>query len=401
MNFNANERHTLNLTAVGHFGAHFAMLLFPTLAVLIAREEGIALEVVLGWSFLGYLIFGLGALPVGFLTDHTRAAWVVRVGVLGTGVAVMLVATAPVGPALSWHLALVGVFASLYHPAGLGLISRTIEARGTALGINGIFGNIGIAAAPLGAQLAAGVWGWRGAYLVLGAFLLVMGLAVSFLPIDEQAPGASTRDDGHHESSERIRLFFVLLVAMTLGGLSYRANTVAQPAYFAANVTWIGHGVATSLVYALGTLGQYVGGRLADRHDLRYLYLAFHALSLPLVLAMAAASGLPLLAAAGLFVFFSLGMQPIENSLVARFTPDRWRSTGFGLKFSVVFGIGALSVPGVRAFMQEFGLASVFVGVGAVVTLIVAVAGYLAWRTRGAPMLNVQREVAEQPSPVY
>ncbi|RMF24353.1 MAG: MFS transporter [Deltaproteobacteria bacterium] len=386
--FSPNERHTLALTAVGHFGAHFAMLAYPTAAVAIARQESLPLGSVLGWSFLGYLIFGLGALPVGFLTDHVRARWVVRTGVVGIGAAMLLVAWAPVGRGLVWALALVGVFASLYHPAGLGLISRTVRARGRALGINGVFGNVGIAAAPIATELITGAVGWRGAYLALGAFLLAAGLAVAFLPISEPPPGSQERDEHHHGDRERLTLFLILMVAMTLGGLSYRANTVAQPAYYAERVPQIGYGVATSIAYVVGTIGQYLGGRVADRYDLRILYLGFHVLSLPFVLAMSVLAGLPLLVAAAGFVFFSVGMQPIENSLVARFTPDRWRSTGFGLKFSVVFGIGALSVRGVEMFIEQYSLAGVFVAVGGVVALLVAMASLLAWRTRGRPILN-------------
>jgi MFS family permease len=51
-----------------------------------------------------------------------------------------------------------GLGASTYHPAGTGLISRTISARGTALGINGIYGNVGIALAPLAILLVVTVW---------------------------------------------------------------------------------------------------------------------------------------------------------------------------------------------------------------------------------------------------
>lgn len=388
--FTPNERNTLRLTAVGHLGAHFAMLVFPTVAVAIARSEGIPLDVVLGWSFYGYLLFGLGGLPVGLLTDHFRARWVVRIGVVGLGASMLAVGASSPGESLALSLAIVGLFASLYHPAGLGLISRTVRARGTALGINGIFGNIGIAGAPIAAEIAISFWGWRGAYVALGGVLLILGLAVSFLPIEEPEPGRESRDDGHHESGERVRLFAILLVAMMLGGLSYRGNTVAQPAYYAENVGFLGYGAATSLVYALGTVGQYVGGRLADRYDLRVLYVGFHLASLPFVLAMSALSEAPLLVAASAFVFFSLGMQPIENSLVARFTPDRWRSTGYGLKFSVVFGVGALSVKGVEWFLVRYSLASVFVAISGVVALICCVAGFLAWRTRGKPILNSQ-----------
>jgi FSR family fosmidomycin resistance protein-like MFS transporter len=386
--FTPNEKNTLRLTAVGHFGAHFAMLIYPTAAVAIARQEGIPLDVVLGWSFFGYLVFGLGGVPVGLLTDHFRARWVVRIGVVGLGGALMAVSGASPGSSLAGSLIVVGAFASLYHPAGLGLISRTVRARGTALGINGIFGNIGIAGAPIATEFAIAAWGWRGAYFALGAVLLVVGIAVSFLSIEEPKLGDESRDDGHHASRERIVLFAILLMAMMLGGLSYRGNTVAQPAYYAENVSFLGYGTATSLVYLLGTVGQYFGGRLADRHDLRILYLGFHLASLPFVLAMSALTEAPLLVAASGFVFFSVGMQPIENSLVARFTPDRWRSTGYGLKFSVVFGLGALSVKAVEWLMVNYSLASVFLAISAVVGLLCCVAAYLAWRTRGSPILN-------------
>ncbi len=385
--FNSNERHTLALTAVGHFGAHFAMLLFPTLAVILAREEGLELQQVLSWSLAGYLIFGLGALPAGFLTDHLNARWVVRAGVLGLGLATMSVSAVEPGPAVAWCLALVGVFASFYHPAGLGLISRTVRARGAGLGLNGACGVLGIASAPLAAQVAAGWLGWRGAYLFLGMLLCLLGLAVSSLRIDEAVPGPPD-GESRHESRERRILFLILLLAMVFGGLSYRAATVALPAYFAERVPGWGHGTATSLVYLCGMAGQFAGGYLADRRDLRILYLAFHALSLPFVLLMAAASGLPLLLVSGVFVFFNLGMQPIENSLVARFTPDRWRSTGFGLKFAATFGIGGLAVYGIRESLLYYSFAYVFVGIGVLVGLLCCIAGYLAWRTRAAPLLN-------------
>ena len=389
MVFNRNERHTLALTAVGHMGAHCAMLVYPTAAVAIAASEGIGLDVVLGWSFAGSLVYGLGGLPVGFLTDHVRARWVVRAGVLGIGPALMVVALAEPGSQMVAALVGVGLLASLYHPAGLGLISRTVAARGRALGINGVFGNLGIAAAPLATDLLLRQFGWRGAYLVIGAVLLLAGLCVSVLRIEEVPPGGVSRDENHHAGVERAVLFAILLVAMMLGGFSYRASSVAQPAYYAERVQFLSYGVATSMVYMLGTFGQYMAGRMADRYDLRFLYIGFHLASLPFVAVMTVASGMPLMLAASIFVFFSIGMQPIENSLVARFTPDRWRSTGYGLKFAVVFGIGSLSVRLVEMCVARYSLAHVFGAITCVVALHVVVAVVLALKTRGRPIRNL------------
>ncbi len=388
MNLSVNERHTLQLTGVAHFGCHLAMLIFPTAAIALSREEGIPLEMVLGWSFAGYFIFGLGAFPVGLITDRLRARWVVRTGVLGIGPAMIMVALTNPGPALAVALGGVGAFASLYHPAGMSLISRTIQHRGKALGINGICGNIGIAAAPVMTEWFSSMWGWRGAYMGLGIMLILMGLMVAFRRIEESKPGEAVRDEHHHEPFERLKLFLILMVAMTLAGLSYRANTLAQPAFFAERVDFVGYGVATSLVYLIATAGQYLAGHLADRYDLRMLYLVFYGLGLPFVFAMAALWGAPLLVCASIFVFFSLGTQPIENSLVARFTPDRWRSTGYGLKFTVVFAIGALSVWGVKGIITHSSLAMVFPAIGGVVFLVFLTACFLYWQTRGKPVLN-------------
>jgi len=37
---------------------------------------------------------------------------------------------------------------------------------------------------------------------------------------------------------------------------------------------------------------------------------------------------------------FALGIQPVENSLIAVFTPPRWRSTGYGLGSILISGWG-------------------------------------------------------------
>lgn len=388
MPFSTNERNTLVLTSVGHFGAHFAMLVFPTTAVFLASAEGLALEEVLGWSFAGYCLFGFGAIPVGLLCDRVSALPVVRFGVVAIGLVTLMVGFAPAGGGVMASLAVVGAVASLYHPAGLGLISRGIRSRGTAMGINGVFGNLGIALAPMSAYFLASHFGWRAAYQGIGLFLLVLGCCAALLPIDEPRAGCAV-GEGHSTSGrERRVLFSILMVGMALGGLSYRGSTVAQPAFFAERVASLNFGTATTAVYLAGTVGQLVAGVLADRFDLRRLYLGFHLASLPFVALMVGLSDLPLVAAGAAFVFFSLGMQPIENSLVARFTPERLRSTGYGLKFAAVFGLGSFAVFAIEGAVEAGELSRVFEGLTVVVVGIVLVASLLAWRTRGQSLRN-------------
>ena len=92
--FSRNDINILWLTGVGHGGCHLAMLIFPTAAVFLVTETGIPIDTVLGWSFIGYAIFGLAAIPIGLLADKISSKLMLRIGVLGTGPALMAVAQA-------------------------------------------------------------------------------------------------------------------------------------------------------------------------------------------------------------------------------------------------------------------------------------------------------------------
>jgi MFS transporter, FSR family, fosmidomycin resistance protein len=87
---------------------------------------------------------------------------------------------------------------------------------------------------------------------------------------------------------------------------------------------------------------------------------------------------------AGAYVFFALGMQPIENSLVASLTPERWRSTSYGVKFVLNFGVGSLAVYGVTALHRDGSFLPVYASVAALVVLVCLAAIILFRRTQSA-----------------
>jgi MFS family permease len=383
----SNERRVLALTGVAHFATHFFELMYPTLAVALVRETGLPLADVLGWSFAGYLLFGLGALPAGLLADRIGARRTLLAGLFGMGLGALGAGWATPGPALAALLAAIGLSASAYHPAGMSLISHTVAARGRALGLNGIFGSLGIAATPLATALLAARLGWQGAYVAVGLLTCAAAGAFACLPVDE---GARPRDEGApaRDGGRGGTLFVLLCVAAALGGISYRASTVAQPAYFAARVSFLDYGVTTSVVYLTGVAGQWVGGVLADRHHLGRLYLGFHLLSLPLLLVMSSSSEATLVASSALFVVFSLGMQPVENSLFASFSPARWRATGYGAKFVMTFGVGSFAVALVQRAESGGDLAVLFRWLAVVVGLLVLTIVALLRAGAGAPMRN-------------
>ena len=74
--FDANERRIVHFTGFAHAATHYVELIYPTLAVgLVAQNPGVgSLEEALSWSFGGYLLFGLGALPAGVAADRLAGA---------------------------------------------------------------------------------------------------------------------------------------------------------------------------------------------------------------------------------------------------------------------------------------------------------------------------------------
>lgn len=372
--FSGEEKKVLAFTGAAHGLTHYVELTYPTLAVIYAVEIGRPLEEVLGWSLIGYMLLGFGALPAGYLADLLGSRQMVTGGLLISGVAMMAAGLVAPGWPIVVCLALVGLGASTYHPAGLGLISRTVAARGTALGINGIYGNAGIALGPAITGFLAAAIGSRMTFVVTGVGILVVALATSALRFSE--PGRAepeTEVEGSNAAPRMLIFCFVLVcIAAMFGGFNYRANSVAQPALFSERIHFLSYGLATSLAMCAGIGGQYLGGRIADRFPLAPAYLLFHAASLPAVLLIPYSSEYALFFAAAVYAFFALGMQPIENSLYAQLTPARWRATAYGLKFSLTFGIGASAVAMVEWVAPAEGFIGVYHVLGFVIGGIIA-----------------------------
>ena len=157
-------------------------------------------------------------------------------------------------------------------------------------------------------------------------------------------------------------------------------------------------GHLTSVIYIFGIAGQIYGGKAADRHDLRGLYFIFNAASLPFIALMAFFSGPGLAAASAVYVFFALGIQPIENSLIARFTPRRWRSTGYGFAAILIFGVGSLAVFVVGLVSQYREMGDVYLVSAGLILIIVLSILLLIRETRGLEIRNIPKGMSGPPS---
>jgi MFS family permease len=404
-----NEKKIIVFTCVGHFLSHFYELIFPALAVPLMISLKMPLAEVLKLSFFMYLLFGLGALPSGIISDRYGNRKSLIIFFLGSGMGALLAAISNSGTSIMLSLACIGLFASIYHPAGMGLISLGIKNRGMALGINGVAGNLGMVSAPFVAGLLNWLAGWKMTYLLAGIVSILWGIIMLFSDIDETPIHKDVTNTGSVSGNNNyIKYFLILCVIMTVSGLAYRANNVVLPAYleFKAGFLWdffkkihfanlqgtktMAATLLASTVYMVGILGQLAGGKLADKYDLRWMYFTFHSLSLPFVILMGVFSEQLLVISAAIYIFFALGMQPIENSLVAKFTPSKWRSTAYGIKFILVFGIGSLSVYLVGWIKETWNFGTVYFFIGGLIAVLAMIILLLIWISRGTPCRNIE-----------
>jgi MFS family permease len=403
-----NEKMILFVAAGAHFFTHFAMLSFPALVMPLSRDLGLSIAEVVDISFWMYFLYGALALLWGLASDKLGHKPALGSGLIIAGGGFILAGTLSAVELLPFSFALVGIGCGAYHPAGTAIVSQGIRERGRALGINGIWGTIGMALVPFSVGLLNLLLGWRGGLAAVGGLGVLLGLG-SFL-LSYNAPKESDRTvTTPLEEGVARKLFPIFAVALVFGGLLFRNFTVALPAFLELRLGELSAALRESLggaaflrdnaafgtltatltatfIYVIGIFGQWIGGRVADRFSLKHAYVAFFALGTPFLLGILFIQNALMIAAAGIFVLFLLGMQPIENSLVAYLTPARWRSVGYGLKFTLVFGAGSFGVK-LMSRVEEAGGMERVMQLNLLYILAVVAAGLLfLLASRGHPL---------------
>ena len=381
-----SARLALVFANAGHVTTHLLMLLYPTVVLALEKSFALSYGELMLLALPGTVLYGAGALPAGFLGDRWSAERMMVLFYVGSGLAAILtgLATGPLGIGLG--LGLIGLFGSIYHPVGIAWLVRNAENRGRVLGWNGIFGSIGVGIAP-GTAGALTQWiDWRAAFLVPGALALAIGIALALLVKSGAVVAAKTdlRPQPEPERGDVMRAFIALSVTMLAAGIIYQSMTVALPKLFEQRLTGLtdggtlGAGGFASLVFAEGMFIPLVGGWLADRYSLRWVYVGSWLFAVPALLLSVRLFELPLFAAT--IVVFSLMSlaTPAENALLVRYTPGRWRATAFGAKFVLSLGVSALGLPLVAVIFDRTGdFVWLFVVLGALAAAIVIAGAFL------------------------
>ncbi|HEX2725126.1 MAG TPA: MFS transporter [Beijerinckiaceae bacterium] len=361
---NDQSRHLAQyFSNVGHLLSHLLMLLYPTVVLTLERQFNLSYGELLALSVPGAFLYGICALPAGWLGDRWSAEYMMVIFYVGSGLAAILtgLATGPMGIAIG--LTLVGLFGAIYHPVGLAWLVRNAEHRGRALGLNGLFGSIGVGTASLVAASLTALASWRAAFIVPGTLCIVLGVGL-WLAVRAGLVVAATQDRKPQDGPAReavLRAFFVLSVTMLCAGLTWHALTVVMPKLFEQRLPLITQGstvmvgAIVTMVFALSAATQLLGGWVADRFPLKWAYVISWSVQVPLILVLAYAWELGLVVTMMLVFCTVVISTPVENALLVRYTPGRWRATAFGAKFVLSLGLGSLGLPLVALVHERTG----------------------------------------------
>ena len=170
------------------------------------------------------------------------------------------------------------------------LVEAAGDKPGRAIGVNGVFGNLGVALAPVVTAFLAHQSGWRSAFIVPGMLCAAVGLLWARTPQAEGAHHAGGRPFPPIPRHLVRRAVLVLMLIATSSGLVFNAYTLLLPKLMeerlASNVALLPLvGAAAFLVTLCGALTQFSVGRMIDRNTLKKVFLP---ISLVLAPAMSA-----------------------------------------------------------------------------------------------------------------
>ena len=363
------------LLNIGHFLTHLFMLIFATAAALtLSRDWGMSYGELIAFATPGFIAYAVFTLPAGWLADRWSREGMMAVFFLGIGAASAFTALAETPVQMAVGLSVIGMFAAIYHPVGIALVVHGRQRTGVPISINGIFGNLGVAAAALITALFIDHADWRAAFVWPGLFSIAMGVAYLFIVAGRSA---EAQESARPESEGRaapmlfdratvIRVLLIVFTTSSLGGLVFQSTTFTLPKVFdeqlgdlavsASDVGWFAF-----LVLAVAAVGQLIVGYLVDRLPVRRIFMIVAVLQVSLFAIMPGLTGWQALVVAIAFMFAVFGQIPINDVLIGRVTHSAWRSRVYALRYMINFSIIASSVPLIAWIYSGWGFDTLFV----------------------------------------
>jgi len=355
-----------------HLLCHYCLLILPTAVLALARPGGAFgadYGPIVALATGMFVLYGVLSLPQGWLAARVGRKPLIAVFFIGTGAALVGCGLTASPWMLALLLAATGSFAAIYHPIGTAmLVDASGDKPGRALGINGVFGNFGVALAPVVTAFVAGRFGWHWAFILPG--LVCAGIGVAWLrePVhDYEGARAMRRPFPVIPRALVRRAVISLLLIAVVSGLVFNAFTLLIPKLLQERLASDASllpviGVAAFLVTLCGAVTQFTVGRLIDRFTLKRIFLPISIVLAPTLLALSVVEGVAMLPVAALAAAAIFGQVTVNETMTARYIAPELRARMYSIRFFVGFLGASAAAPLVGILHERTGsLAAVLV----------------------------------------
>jgi MFS family permease len=355
-----NPRTVICFVNAAHFIDHYAMLVFAAAVIVMGPVFGIGYGELLPYATPGFIAFGAGSLLTGWLGDRWSRRHMMAIFFLGIGAAMASAGAVQTPFQLGVALLAVGLFAAIYHPVGTAMLVSYAERVGREVGINGVWGNLGVASSALVTGVVSQYFGWRWAFILPGLMSMAIGVWFMARVTHEVRTGHTTAGATVRVSRDAMRRVVVALVLTIIASsTTFNAVSIALPKLFAERLPDLGAspaliGLLAAGVYVFGALAQFTIGNLLDRHALKLVFLPMSLLLAPLLFFGADLAGVPLVVMAIGVIVGIFGLVTINDAMVGKYTSEEWRSRAYSVRYFIGFTAAGASV-GLVAFLYEQG----------------------------------------------
>ncbi len=375
---------------LGHFLDHLFTLIFATVAALaLIREWGLSYAELLAYATPGFFAFGVFALPAGWLADRWTRDGMMAVFFVGIGLASIATSFAQTPLQIGVGLFVIGMFAAIYHPVGLAIVTMRWRNTGMRIAVNGVWGNLGVASAALITGYLIDNGGWRRAFVVPGVVCIVLGViytALRWEGINEErkAPkphaksNAAAIDPG--QKALLVRVSAIVFLTTAVSSIIFQSTTFALPKIFderlqglaarlaeAADRIILGEAdVATMigslafLTFAIASVAQLIVGLSLDRFGPRRVFMGAALIQIVFFSLMPGLTDGTAFAVALGFMLGAFGQIPINDYMIGKMASGPFRARVYGIRYVVSFSVLALALPLIAFVYDNWGFDTLF-----------------------------------------
>jgi MFS family permease len=304
-------------------------------------------------------------------------------------------------------LFVIGVFAAIYHPVGLAIVTAKWKNTGMRIAVNGVWGNLGVASAALLTGYMIDNGGWRAAFFIPGALSILLGLVYwglfrDLIAVRAEAPVKKADAPKPDPDYRRLilRISAIVFLTTAVSSIIFQSTTFALPKMFderlsglaARAAEWLEGGVpgeagvATMVgslaffVFAIASLAQVAVGSSLDRFGPRRVFMVVALLQVVFFAMMPGLEDGVAFAVALGFMLGAFGQIPINDYMIGKMASGPMRARIYGVRYVVSFSVLAVVLPLIGIVYDRWGFDVLFLILSASAAVILAAVSCLPQR---------------------